>query len=237
MIGRLLHTLVIALACFSVGTVISAAGLGGYLAVKWDVNRDKLVQILAVAQGVDLSALQGKPQPAPVEPSLEQASYEQLLDARAAKLRNLELREQAVRGALEQLRQDQTRLADDKSVVAKARQSLQTQLADIDKQSTDAGWEQNRNSLQTIKPKQAKALLLDMLSKNEMADVVALLAPMTDSKRAKIISEFKTPEEIQKIDEVLRLIRRGEPRTGAAANVRQQLGTVTAAAGPEGGNR
>jgi hypothetical protein len=237
MIGRLLHTLVVAVACFSVGTVISAAGLGGYLAVKWNVNRDKLVQILAVAQGIDLATLEGKAPPAQLEPSLEQGSYEQMLEARAAKFRNLELREQALRGSLEQLVHDQARFADEKTVLAKARQSLQTQLADVEKQSTDAGWEQNRNSLQSIKAKQAKELLLAMLAKNEMADVVALLAPMSDSKRAKIISEFKTPEETQKIDEVLRLIRRGEPRSTAAANVRQQLGAATAAAGSEGGTR
>jgi hypothetical protein len=237
MIGRLLHTLIVALACLSVGTVISAASLGGYLAVKWDVNRDKLVQILAVAQGIDLAALKGKAQPAPVETSREQPSYEQLLEARATKFRNLELREQALRGALEQLRQDQGRVAEDRGTVAKARQTLQTQLADIDKQSTDVGWEQNRNSLQTIKAKQAKELLVAMLAKNEMADVVALLAPMTDSKRAKIISEFKTPEELQKTEEVLRLIRRGEPRSTAAANIRQQLGAAKPGVGAEGGNR
>jgi hypothetical protein len=190
-----------------------------------------------VAQGIDLAALKSKAQPAPVERSQEQPSYEQMLEARAAKFRNLEVREQALRGALEQLRQDQGRLADDQASVAKARQTLQSQLAAIDKQSTDAGWEENRNSLQTIKPKQAKELLVAMLAKNEMADVVALLAPMTDSKRAKIISEFKTPEELQKIDEVLRLIRHGEPRSTAAANIRQQLGAAKAGVGAEGGNR
>lgn len=235
MIGRLLHTLVVALACFSVGTVLSAAGLGGYLAVKWDLNRTKLVRILAVAQGIELAAANDQAKAAKPESSEEQASYEQLLEARAAKFRNLELREQSLRGSLDQLRQEQTRSTEEKASLAKARQSLQSQLADIEKQATEAGWEQNRNSLQTIKPKQAKELLLQMLGRNEMDDVVALLAPMTDSKRAKIISEFKTPEETQKIGDVLRVIRKGEPRTTAATNVGRQLGA--AAGNAEGGTR
>jgi len=237
MIGRLLHMLVVAFACFSVGTVLSAASVGGYLAVKWDVNRTKLTQILAVARGIEIAAPAAKPTQPPPEPNLDQASYDQLLEARAAKFRNLELREQALRSSVEQMRHDQGRLAEEKALVNKARESLQAQLTTIDKEATDVGWEQNRLSLQTIKAKQAKELLLAMLAKNEMDDVVALLAPMSDSKRAKIISEFKTPEEIQKIDEVLRLIRHGEPRTSAAANVRQQLGAAPAAAGPEGGKR
>lgn len=223
MIGRLLHTLVIAIACLSVGTVLSAAGMGSYLAVKWDLNREKLVKILAVAQGVDLAAAKAQPAPAQPEDSPEQGSYDQMLEARAAKFRNLELREQALRGGVEQLRRDEARVIEEKAITAKARQSLEAQLADIEKQATEAGWEQNRNSLQAIKPKQAKELLLQMLARKEMDDVVALLAPMNDSKRAKIIAEFKTPEEIEKIGEVLRIIRHGEPRSTAASRVGQQL--------------
>jgi hypothetical protein len=237
MIGRLVHMLVVVVACFSVGTVLSAVGMGGYLAVKWDVNRAKLMQMLAVAQGIPLPTAPVKPAEAPAPDSQDQASYEEVLEARAEKFRNLELREQALRGSLDQMRYEQGRLAEEKAVVDKSRQSLQAQLTQIDKEATDAGWEQNRVSLQTIRPKQAKELLLAMMAKNEMDDVVALLAPMNDSKLAKIIGEFKTPEETQKIDEVLRLIRRGVPRTTAAANTRQQLGAAQAAAGPEGGTR
>ena len=224
MIGRILHGLVIVVACFSVGTVISAAGMGAYLAAKWNIGRDKLIGMLAVAQGVDLADPKEQGRPPEPEPSQEQVAYEQILEARAVKFRNLELREQALRSGLSQMQLDQARLADEKATLAKNREAFQAQLADLEKRSTEAGWEQNRGSLAAIKPKQAKELLMAMLAKNEIQDVVALLAPMPDSKRAKIISEFKTPEETQKIDEVLRLIRRGEPGTGTAANARQQLG-------------
>ena len=235
MIGRILHGLLVLVVCFSVGTVISAAGMGTYLAMKWNIGRDKIVEMLAVAQGINLAGeptKQAAPQP---EPSPEQVSYEQILESRATKFRNLELREQALRSGLSQFQLDQARLADDKATLAKNREAFQAQLADLEKRSTEAGWEQNRSSLAAIKPKQAKELLMAMLAKNEIQDVVALLAPMPDAKRAKILSEFKTPEETQKIDEVLRLIRRGEPGAGAAANARQQLGASLP--GKEGTNR
>jgi hypothetical protein len=235
MIGRILRGLVLLVVCFSVGTVLSAAVMGTYLGVKWNIDREKLSRMLAVAQGIDLAGTHPQPASPHDEPSPEQVSSEQIIEARAAKFRNLELREQALRSGLSQMQLDQTRLAADKAVLAKNREAFATQLADLEKRSTEAGWEQNRGSLSAIKAKQAKELLMAMLAKNEIQDVVALLAPMPDSKRAKIIGEFKTPEETQKIDEVLRLIRRGEPAAGAAANARQQLGASLP--GKEGTNR
>ena len=46
---------------------------------------------------------------------------------------------------------------------------------------------------------------------------------MTDAKRAKIIGEFKTPDETDKLREVLRRIREGEPRAGLAEKTQKQL--------------
>ena len=97
-------------------------------------------------------------------------------------------------------------------------------LATIKKQTLDAGWEENRQALLSVKPKQAKALILQMLEKNELEEVVALMAPMPETRLAKIISEFKQADEAQKIDEILRRIRHGEPITDAAEKVQQQLG-------------
>ena len=77
--------------------------------------------------------------------------------------------------------------------------------------------------LTSAKPKQAKEFLWAMLSRNEIKDVVSLISPMPDAKRAKIIAEFKTADEIKKIDEVLRLIREGEPITEVAAGTQQKL--------------
>jgi len=53
--------------------------------------------------------------------------------------------------------------------------------------------------------------------------VVTLMGPMPDNRRAKIITEFKTPDEVKRIDQILRDIRRGDPTTAVTANVRQQL--------------
>ncbi len=223
MIGRLLRASILLVVCFCVGTVVAAAGLGAYLAVHWEIDRSKLVQMLAVAQGIDLLALKEAHLPPPEKAEPEQPSFEQILEARALKSRDLELREQALRNSVDQFRFDLVKLDQQRKEYQRTRESFQESLVALNKQATDSGWDEVRRTLVSIKPKQAKELLLQMMEKNEMPDVVSLLGPMPDTKRAKIFGEFKTPEETRKIEEVLRLLRKGEPTSSVAAETQRQL--------------
>lgn len=63
----------------------------------------------------------------------------------------------------------------------------------------------------TLKPKQAKDLIQQLLDKGETDVVAHMLAGMPDGKRAKIIAEFKTDTDLQKIGAVLDHIREGQP--------------------------
>ncbi len=66
--------------------------------------------------------------------------------------------------------------------------------------------------MERLEPEQAKTFLLEMLEKNEIEQVVMLLAGMEERRRPALLGEFQTPDEIAKIAEVLRLIRQGHPR-------------------------
>ena len=223
MIGRLLRTLVGTLLYFCAATVIAEGVVAAYLVTSLHIDRRRLAQVVAVVRGVDLSTAREN-RPKELESSSEQVSYEQVLEARAMKTRNLEIREQALTGSLKQLDFEQGRLAEEKAAFQKLKGGFEQNLATIKKQTLDAGWEENRQALLSVKPKQAKALILQMLEKNELEEVVALMAPMPETRLAKIISEFKQADEAQKIDEILRRIRHGEPITDAAEKVQQQLG-------------
>lgn len=222
---RLLGMLSGGLLYFCLATVLAEGIMLAYAARTWNIDRAKLIDMLAVAQGIDLVALRGKPAAAaPGEQAGEQVSLDQVLEARALKARNLELREQALRNDIDQLRVERGRLAEEKVAFQKTREGFEESLETLQKRNTGAGWDENRRTLLTAKPKQAKELLLQMLDKKEIDDVVALLTPMPDAKRAKIFAEFKTPDEIKKVDEILRLVRRGEPLSGVASRTQQQLG-------------
>jgi hypothetical protein len=210
-------------AAFCVATVISAAAMVSYVTAKWHIDREKLTKIVAVAQGI---APETKPEtvtPGKEELHAEQVSYDQIIEARAVKVRNLELREQALKNALDQLRVEQTKFADDQAEFTKIRQSFTEQVAALKKRDTDAGFETVVRDLSALKPKQAKDQILLMLKKDEEKQVVSLLLPMSDGRRAKIYGEFKTEEEHEKLDALLRLIRQGEPAAEIPQGTEQQL--------------
>ena len=64
---------------------------------------------------------------------------------------------------------------------------------------------------------------MEMIDKQEMNEVVTILVAMPIAKRAKIVSEFKTAEELQKLDEMLRLIRQGVPEVNLIDKTRSQI--------------
>ena len=71
------------------------------------------------------------------------------------------------------------------------------------------GHENVRSIWENIKPKQAKEQILKMIEADEIKDVVTIFSAIPITKRAKIVAEFKSPEETKKLDDILRLIREG----------------------------
>ena len=221
--GRLLHLAMAAVMYFSLGTLIAEAIIVAHVWSRWNLNQEKIARLVDVARGTEQQATPERAKSANDEPAPEQPSFAQIIEARAAKEMNLQLREQALANALAQLQNEQDRLAQREKQFQADRTAYETQLAAIAKGAQAAGQEEVRRILQAIKPKQAKELIQAMLDNKEQDDVVALLAGMTDSKRAKILAEFKTPDEAKKIEEVLRRIRKGSPEAPLAQQALEQL--------------
>lgn len=233
--GKLISLAVLLTAATCTATVIAGAALTGFGVMKGYLSREKLGKMAAVAQGAELASAETKTKKGAVEETRpEQPSFDQVIEARAVKTRNLELREEAVVNATNQLRAEQSKLSDSQAAFKKAQQVYAEQLATVEKRSSDLGWDANRRDLSTLKPKQAKELILLMVKKDEMKQVVSLLLPMPDVKRAKIFAEFKTPEDLEKVDEIMRLVRQGEPLAGVAVAAEQTLGRGPTTAGQEG---
>jgi len=228
MIGKLLGIVTSLLVSLCIATLIAEAILAVYYTRTWQLNRQKLLEMLAIAQGADLSVLAGGPPAEPEKPSTEQPSYSEILEARALKARDLDLREQALRATLETLQSERRQVAEERRRTQKSKESFHEELAALEKGAVAAGRDDARRTLETMKPKQAKEQIALMLEKNEIEDVVTLLQGMSESPRAKIIAQFKTTTEAEQIAEVLRRIRQGSPASSMAENTQQQIGQTTA---------
>jgi hypothetical protein len=225
MIRRMINIALAGVAYTCIGTVISQIIIFLYLSSAWNIDHQRVEKILAAAQGIEpISPKEIKEEvKKPEVKAPEEPSYDQIVEARARKYRNLEIREQELRDNLAQVQHEQNQLTDEKKRYKKLRDGFDSQLLAVNESATSAGNDEVRRTLESIKPKQAKALLLDMLGDNEIDNVVTLLSAMPDGKRAKIIGEFKTSDEMNKLSEVLRRIREGVPTAETADKTRKQL--------------
>jgi len=223
MIARLLRggTMLLVYAC--VATILAEVILATYLATTWRLDRERVVQILAIAYGIDLLGMKEEADKRQEQPASEQVSYEQILETRAKNFRNLELRERALQDGLRELQAAQQKLAGEEKRLQRLKDDFEKQLETVKETAGSTGIEEARRILEAAKPAQAKLLLVKWLDDKEIDKVVAVLNGMPDAKRAKIVAEFKTREDAEKIGEVIRRIRDGLPAAAAAEQAQQQL--------------
>lgn len=194
-----------------VGHALAVAMIVTVVALKGGFRHDKLEQITAVIQGVDLLALREKVEADRAHAAQEKVSLADVAEARARKSRDFEMREQELRNQLARTTTMQAQLADTADRYYRMKQDFETRLKNLREGAIAANMESARSLLENVKPKQAKEQLQKMIEDGEMKQVVSLFAAMPIEKQAKISAEFKTPEESKQLAEVLRMIRAGEP--------------------------
>jgi hypothetical protein len=209
--GRILGALMGLVTYFCVATLLAAGATLAYLRLSDTLTDDTVQKIVAVLEGAELFDPNREAPQKPKSEDSEQPSYEDREQARDLQARNLELREQALNSRLDLVRAEQRALVADKERHERLKEAFTNQLTALREGTTSSGRENVRMIWENIKPKQAKEQILQMLAAQEINEVVALLSAMPIDRRAKIVGEFKTPDETAKLDEILRLIREGIP--------------------------
>lgn len=225
--GKLLAFAGAMLAYFCVATVLSAVAVAAYVRLAGVVDDTKLTKLWAVIEGLDLEAMRQAAELArqPVAPA--QPSLDEMARARAAKSRDLELREQSLRNVLDQVRDERSKLAEATDRYRRVKTTLDGELKALYESALATNQENARLILENLKPRQAKEQVLLMVDSGAMPAAVVLLSTMPISKRAKILGEFKTDEEQQKLAEILKLIREGEPELSLIDKARKQVGNAS----------
>jgi hypothetical protein len=221
MIGRMLHVLTVLVSCVCVATVISLALGVGWMWKTGRLDKARLEAVVAAAEGKSSGSGERETQGGP-EPVLPQ----DLADARSLKMRNLELREQALTSSLAQLRFERSQLADESDRFEMVQSAFQKKLDEMTEGLGAGRKEIVRLTWEGMKPKQAKEQVLLMLENGQEADVVALLADMPVARRVKIAAEFKTPEEAKKLAKILQEMREGAPNAALIEGARTDLDQI-----------
>ena len=174
-----------------------------------NVSPEGFTDILAIAQGVDVFALRLQGVQQTTQTSIEQHSTEQSEHDRAIKLRDLELREQAISNQLKLVRAEKIILEAQREKFDRLIKVTQIQQAKRLNEKDIENLAKEVETIQKMKPKPAKELLSRMLDNSELDRVVAILFSMPVADRSKIVNEFKTQDDIERLDEILKRIEEG----------------------------
>ena len=218
-------------AYFCVATLIAQASALAYLRTTGRLDDTRIARAIDALRGVEPPSQVEEDQPDKEDPSLaEQPSLDQRDAGQDLAARNLELREQAVKSGLDRVMFEKSSLADEKERYEKIKRTFEEQLAALREGALSTGRESVRLIWENIKPKQAKEQILKMLEDNELNEVVTILTAMPISRRAKIVGEFKTAEEADKLDEILHQILEGVPEVDLIDATDDQVKPQTALA-------
>jgi hypothetical protein len=212
---------------FALGTTISLIVLVAMLFWKGALTDDRLLGMIAALQGIQPLRATSADESNTV--AAEQPSLDQIMQSRLRASLDLDLRESAIDKSLGDLRTVESQIKTERERLDLWKLDFDQRLAKLETAATDAALLEVQRALEVMSPKQAKDQILKMLDEpgaaedDPMQDVVTVLKSMADDKRKKLLGEFKTPEEAEKLAEILREIRLGLPDSEIIRDTRNQL--------------
>jgi hypothetical protein len=222
------HTLAAGVMICAASFVVAGGGLA-WLWLSGRLNDEKSHQILAIVYGVDLQALEAKhaPQRKPLES--EQPSFHDVINRRLEKSIDLDLRETAFDKALLELRALEADLRAQRERFDARLREFEVRIAEFRSETLNDGLTNLQLKLEAIQPKQAKDLFMKMIEEpadendDSLNAAVTILKNMPVEKSRKIIAEFKSPQEIEQLHEILSRIRQGRPAADILTEAQRNL--------------
>ena len=198
--------------------VASVLAQGVVLAMLWwkgAFSDDRVVAMFAALHGIHpaspgaAAAATAKDEHPREQPSQEEISKKRLL----ASL-DLSLRETTLDKSLIDLRTLEQEIATEKERLGKWQEGIDKKIEQATIAVLDSSLQEWQQTLMVISPKQAKEQILKTLKTpsdgkdtQAMNDVVRILKAMPLDRRKKIMGEFKTAQESDKLNEILEMIR------------------------------
>ncbi len=225
---KILKIPVYALIYLSIATILAEAGGLVVCWAKGNLTKDTMLQVMAVAHDVDLPTLRRRQERASMLVPPVYVSMEEVENARNAAALDLSMREMAIdKGLLDILEiseQFNLQWAEYKQV----KDDFDWEFEKLRKGAADEAVKDVQRQLESLSPKLAKVQILkimdDPLSSQDAAlqFIVAVMKRMPVKNRKRIIEEFRV-EDSERLHEILRQIRKGEPDVSLFRETRRKL--------------
>ena len=204
-----------ALAIVAIANMLALGGFAGFLIIGGKLTPERAEAIASVLRGeMDEAAaaeegdVEGTDEGAAAGPERRRSGEEVRMAREHDRMRHLEIerarrdveaRQQLLDQSLHDLVTGQEEFTEERQAWTKERAKLTTE-------DQDRGFEQELEYVAGLAPKQAKEHLILVYNKHS-ADAVRLLMHMDVSRGKRILAQFKTPEELQIMSQLLEQLR------------------------------
>ncbi|MDR1385374.1 MAG: hypothetical protein LBJ67_16225 [Planctomycetaceae bacterium] len=219
MIEKMIRGLGIVVLYGTASLFLSAIFLSAYLWYAWGMNQNRLMKILAIAQGIDVYKIDEEIKDAQLQEILN-ITRNDVLRTRALRDRNNEMTATASRETLERISGETSQLEQLKKEIQTMQASFEAEKKRLKEESESAGVDELTTLTENMQPELAKKYLLDMYKNQEYARIIWVLKGMELKKRKNIINEFQSDEEVSNMADILRRIGNGEPDAKLAEDLK-----------------
>ena len=176
------------------------------------VDSDTFTQIVALTNGIDISGNRLQ-QIFKASQDREQPDFNEILDARKLDSFDMEMRLGTQQEFRTELSTMLSELKTERDRFDNRLSAFRTELEEIRAGTQQKGIMEVQRTLQSLDAAQAKELLLMMYDDERIDDVVTIIQAMPTEKRKDIMAEFISPQESEKLYDILSRIADGGPTT------------------------
>ena len=220
---RLLNYAGIGLLYFAASMFFAQILLLAYFTFAWKINRSKINQMIATAQGYDLYQVEQERQKELID-KIQQGKYDEVLQKRAdrwtqedlEKARSSEFLGDFIFAQIQQFE-------DEKKQFDEIRRNFEKRLDDLEKERKSAGFTELVTNMSILTPINAKKQIMKMIDDKMEDRVVEIFNAMEEGPRKKLLNTLKEDEEVDKLADILRRIGDGEPESRLAREAEEEL--------------
>lgn len=196
--------------------------LGLVLKYAWNVDRTKMMQMLAIAQGADLYNSEAKMREA-VEERIASMTFEEVLAKRTE--RDLD-RDFATTGSgsmgdtvMHEIRTIEDKMKSQQAVHA----NFERRLKQVRDDAQSLGIREVTQMIERLEPDLGKRHIKEMIDKGQYARVIAILRGMQITPRSDLLNEMTQDEEVKNLAVIFQKLADGDPEEAVVQEAEEEM--------------
>ncbi len=207
-----MNLLLRAFGAFCIGTIITQMIMMGYFAWRGTLSGDSLTKVIALVNGIDITgdrlvSILNKTNVS------EQPTFQEILASRRMASLDMDLRIRSQSVADDELTELFANFRESEGRFDQRREAFDRKLEEDYQGAVQAGLKDVQRTLQSLAADQAKDQLMKIYDDEKIDDVVNIIQGIPVDKRKEILAEFTTPDEAEKLHQILQRIGEGLPTT------------------------